>query len=105
MLETREISALFSLIDDPDQEVFNTVSNRIVHYGRGIIPNLENLWENTLSEEVQSRIEMLIHKLHYNDLTRDFTDWKNNPYHDLLFGSLLVAKFHYPDLATAPVLQ
>src|SRR5215210_1977107 len=105
MHETREISALFSLIDDPDQEVFSTVSNRIVHYGRGIIPNLENLWENTLSEEVQERIELLIHKLHFNDLTRDFTDWKNNPYHDLLFGSLLVAKFQYPELATSPVLQ
>ena len=105
MQETKEISALFNLIDDPDNEVFSTVSNRIVDYGRGIIPNLENLWENTLSEEVQGRIEMLIHKLHYIDLTRDFTDWKNNPYHDLLFGSLLVAKFQYPDLATAPVLQ
>lgn len=105
MQETREISALFNLIDDPDQEVFTTVSSRIVDYGRGIIPNLENLWENTLSEEVQERIEMLIHKLHYNDLVKDFTDWKNNPYHDLLFGSLLVAKFQYPDLATAPVLQ
>ncbi len=105
MMETREISALFSLIDDPDQEVFSNVSNRIVHYGRGIIPNLENLWENTVSEEVQERIELLIHKLHFNDLSRDFTDWKNNPYHDLLFGSLLVAKFQYPELATAPVLQ
>ena len=105
MQETKEISALFNLIDDPDNEVFSTVSNRIVDYGRGIIPNLENLWENTLSEEVQGRIEMLIHKLHYIDLTRDFTDWKSNPYHDLLFGSLLVAKFQYPDLATAPVLQ
>jgi hypothetical protein len=105
MNETREISALFSLIDDPDQEVFSTVSNRIVHYGRGIIPNLENLWENTLSEEVQERIELLIHKLHFIDLNKDFTDWKNNPYHDLLFGSLLVAKFQYPELATAPVLQ
>ena len=105
MQETREISALFTLIDDPDQEVFTTVSNRIVDYGRGIIPNLENLWENSPSEEVQERIEMLIHKLHYIDLIRDFTDWKNNPYHDLLFGSLLVAKFQYPELATAPVLQ
>jgi hypothetical protein len=105
MMENREISALFSLIDDPDQEVFSTVSSRIVDYGRGIIPNLEDLWENTLSEEVQERIEMLIHKLHFNDLSKDFTDWKNNPYHDLLFGSLLVAKFQYPDLATAPVLQ
>ncbi len=105
MQETVEISALFSLIDDPDQEVFTSVSTRIVDYGRGIIPNLENLWENTLSEEVQERIELLIHKLHYNDLTKDFIDWKNNPYHDLLFGSLLVAKFQYPELATAPVLQ
>lgn len=105
MQETKEISALFSLIDDPDHEVFSTVSSRIVDYGRSIIPNLENLWENTLSEEVQERIEMLIHKLHFNDLTKDFMDWKNNPYHDLLFGSLLVAKFQYPELATAPVLQ
>ncbi len=105
MHETKEISALFTLIDDPDQEVFTTVSSRIVDYGRGIIPNLENLWENTPSEEVQERIEMLIHKLHYNDLVNDFTQWKNNPYHDLLFGSLLVAKFQYPELATAPVLQ
>ena len=105
MQETREISALFTLIDDPDQEVFTTVSSKIVDYGRSIIPNLENLWELSPSEEVQERIEMLIHKLHYNDLIRDFTDWKLNPYHDLLFGSLLVAKFQYPELATAPVLQ
>jgi len=105
MHETREISALFSLIDDPDQEVFSSVSSRIVHYGRSIIPNLEDLWENTLSEEVQERIELLIHKLHYIDLTKDFTDWKKDPYHDLLFGSLLVAKFQYPQLVTATVLQ
>jgi hypothetical protein len=105
MHETREISALLTLIDDPDQEVFSTVSSRIVDYGRGIIPNLENLWENTPSEDVQERIEMLIHRLHYNDLVNDFTNWKDNPYHDLLFGSLLVAKFQYPELITAPVLQ
>lgn len=105
MIETREISALFTLIDDPDQEVFSTVCNKIVDLGRAIIPNLEHLWENTLSEDVQERIELLIHKLHYKDLTADFSDWKNNPYHDLLFGSLLVAKFQYPELATAPVLQ
>jgi regulator of sirC expression with transglutaminase-like and TPR domain len=104
MQETKEISALFSLIDDPDQEVFTSVSTRIVGFGRGIIPNLEDLWENTVSEEVQERIEMLIHKLHFTDLQKDFADWNSNPYHDLLFGSLLVAKFQYPDLVTSPVL-
>lgn len=105
MLENREISALFTLIDDPDEEVFSKVSERIVHYGRGIIPNLENLWENTTRNDVQERIEMLIHRLHYADLVNDLTEWKDSAYHDLLFGALLVAKFQYPDLHTTPVLQ
>ena len=71
MEENKEISALFHLIDDPDEEVFNVVSTRIIDYGKGIIPNLENLWENTISEDVQERIEMLIHRLHYRDLTEE----------------------------------
>src|SRR5579871_2032707 len=105
MQENKEIIALFHLIDDPDQDVFDSVSNRIVSYGRGIIPNLEDLWENTISGETQERIELLIHKLHYNDLTEDFTHWKNSSYKDLLSASLLVARFQYPDLVTTPILQ
>ena len=104
MEETKEISALFHLIDDPDAEVFTTVSDRIVSLGRGIIPNLEHLWENTISEEVQLRIEMLIHKLHYRDLTEDFERWKSSSYKDLLTAFMLVAKFQYPEMASAPVL-
>jgi regulator of sirC expression with transglutaminase-like and TPR domain len=105
MQENKEIKALFHLIDDPDQDVFDSVSNRIVSYGRGIIPNLENLWENTVSGEIQERIELLIHKLHYHDLTEDFQHWKSSSYQDLLTAALLVAKFQYPDLVTTPVLQ
>jgi regulator of sirC expression with transglutaminase-like and TPR domain len=105
MQENKEIKALFHLIDDPDQEVFDSISHRIVSYGRGIIPNLENLWENTINSEVQERIEILIHKLHYHDLTEDFQHWKNSSYQDLLTASLLVARFQYPDLITTPILQ
>jgi regulator of sirC expression with transglutaminase-like and TPR domain len=105
MQENKEIKALFHLIDDPDEEVFGSISDRIVSYGRGIIPNLENLWENTISEDIQERIEILIHKLHYRDLTEDFQRWKTSSYRDLLTASLLVAKFQYPDLATTSVLQ
>ena len=105
MQETKEITALFTLLDDPDEEVFSTVSERITDFGKNIIPNLESLWENTLREEVQERIEMLIHKLHFKDLTYDLQQWNGSAYNDLLFGTLLVAKFQYPDLQTTPVLQ
>ena len=105
MNENSEISALFHLIDDPDEEIFSTVSKKIVTYGKGIIPNLENLWENSPAEEVQERIEMLIHRLHFSDLIIDFTEWNNSAYHDLLLGSLLAARFQYPELHTAQVIQ
>jgi regulator of sirC expression with transglutaminase-like and TPR domain len=105
MEENKEISALFHLIDDPDEEVFNVVSTRIIDLGKGIIPNLENLWENTIREDVQERIEMLIHRLHYRDLTEEFQQWNKNIHQDMLTGALLVARFQYPELVTAQVYQ
>jgi regulator of sirC expression with transglutaminase-like and TPR domain len=105
MEESKEISALFHLIDDPDEEVFDAVSKKIVDYGKPIIPNLEHLWETTPSEETQTRIELLIHRLHYRDLTEDFHQWSVSGHHDLMLGALLVSKFQYPELSTTPVLQ
>ena len=57
MKETKELKALLHLLDDPDKEVFETVSDKIIHYGKEVIPKLENLWENTKDGEVQQRIE------------------------------------------------
>jgi len=104
MQENREISALFHLIDDPDEEVFSSVSDRIVSLGRAIIPNLEHLWENTPDESVQGRIEMLIHKLHFRDLVNDFTNWKSGSC-ELLQGALLAARYRYPEMIATTTLQ
>ncbi|MGB4845649.1 MAG: hypothetical protein WBP16_14375, partial [Ferruginibacter sp.] len=75
MKENKEITALLHLIDDPDEDVYNTVSDKIISFGKDIIPNLESLWENTSNEDIQERIELLIHRLHFRDLTDDFTEW------------------------------
>jgi regulator of sirC expression with transglutaminase-like and TPR domain len=103
METNKEITALLQLIDDPDQEVFDLVSQKIVDYGRPIIANLEHLWETTPDNATQERIEMLIHRLHYRDLKEDFHQWNVAGHHDLVLGALLTAKFQYPDLAFAPV--
>ena len=100
-----EISALFTLIDDPDEEVFGAVSEKIIDYGKNIIPNLEHLWETTPDEGIQERIELIIHRLHYRDLSEDMRQWNVSGHHDLMLGALLVCKFQYPDLSTTPVLQ
>ena len=51
VVENNEIKALLHLIDDPDEDVYNTVSEKIVTFGKGIIPNLEHLWDTAKSEE------------------------------------------------------
>lgn len=105
MEETREISALMNLIDDPDKEVFETVSDRIVSYGKNIIPNLEDLWENTPDGIVQEKIELLIHRLNYQDLQEEFACFDKSKEQDLLAGALLVARYQYPNMITSAVNQ
>jgi regulator of sirC expression with transglutaminase-like and TPR domain len=105
MESNKEISALLHLIDDPDEEVFSAVSEKIVDYGKPIIPNLEHLWETTPDPPTQERIELLIHRLHYRDLAEDLRQWNVSGHHDLMLGALLVSKFQYPELPTTPVLQ
>jgi regulator of sirC expression with transglutaminase-like and TPR domain len=103
--ENKEITALLHLIDDPDEFVYGAVSDKIISFGKEIIPNLENLWENTGNEEIQERIELLIHRLHFRDLTNEFTEWAAKKDTDLLEGALLVARYHYPELDTTTVYQ
>ena len=99
MQKEAEISALFKLIDDPDEEVFNTIADRLLNYGTPIIPDLENLWENTLDEATLERIEIMIYKLRLQDLKEAFIEWKSKPDPSLFEGALLVTKFQFPELA------
>lgn len=103
--EKREVTALLNLIEDPDPDVFEAVSTRIITYGLPIIPDLEHLWENTADTEILERIEQLIHRLHYNSLKEDFTQWAQSPHRELLPAALLVAKLLYPNMQTARAIQ
>ena len=105
MEETKEIYALLHLIDDPDEEVYSTVSNRIISMGKQIIPNLEHLWETTPDEPTQERIELLIHRLHLQDLQHDLREWATEKEQDLLTGVLLLSRYQYPDLNINAALQ
>jgi len=99
MQKEAEISALFKLIDDPDEEVFNTIADRLLNYGTPIIPDLEHLWENTLDEATLERIEIMIYKLRLQDLKEAFIEWKSKSDPSLFEGALLVTKFQFPELA------
>ncbi|WP_276132149.1 transglutaminase family protein [Polluticoccus soli] len=102
---SKEITALLTLIDDPDEDVFGTVAEKLLHYGREIIPNLEQLWEVTIDESVQERIEFLIHRVHFQDLQQEFFEWSHSKNPELLRGAILIAKYQFPDLHIPSILS
>ena len=104
MQENNEIKALLHLLDDPDETVFESVSSKILSFGKEIIPNLEHQWENEVNQDVQERIEMLIHRVHFRDLTEEFEKWLVDD-NNLLAGAVIVSKYHYPQLQVNQILK
>jgi hypothetical protein len=63
------------------------------------------LWEVTGDESVQERIEHLIHRVHFQDLQHEFSEWSKAKQPELLRGAILVAKFQFPDLNVPAILS
>jgi regulator of sirC expression with transglutaminase-like and TPR domain len=94
----KELEALISLLEDPDMQVFDNVSNRLIELGEEVVPPLEQRWELTLQPDLQERIENVIRKIQYNTLKKGMDGWKSEGGTDLLYGAFLVARFQYPEL-------
>jgi len=99
----KELEALMSLLDDPDYQVFDSVSNRLIELGEEVVPPLEKRWELSLKPELQERIENVIRKIQFNTLKRGMDSWRSGGGTNLLYGAFLVARFHYPELEYEPL--
>lgn len=94
----RELQALLQLLDDPDQEIYTHVSDRLASYGPEIIPKLENYWEEALDSILQERIEHIIRHIQFHGVEAGFKQWLENEPENLYKGALLVARFQYADI-------
>lgn len=98
MENSKEISALVKLLDDPDPEIFEHIEKRLLEYGEEVILFLENAWEQSLDSVLQERIENVVHKIQFNSVKEDLNLWYQSGAFDLLQGALVVNRYQYPDL-------
>jgi len=93
-----KIKALLHLLDDPNEEVFMHVSKNLLNQGVEIIPELEKVWETSLNQILQERIENLIQGIQFVSVQNLLTKWKNEGAANILEGAFNIAKYQYPDL-------
>jgi regulator of sirC expression with transglutaminase-like and TPR domain len=101
----KELVALISLLDEPDQVMLEKIRSRIFLYGTSVIPVLEREWENVKDDRVQQRIETLIHQLQQDHLFSDLKKWVIEGCIDLMKGFILVSRHQYPVLDEEKILS
>jgi len=93
-----ELSALIHLLDDPDEEVYRHVTDRLISLGTEVIPSLEDAWGKTFDPNLHFRLEELIHLIQYENLLKDLSGWAKSRSDDLMEGAVIVSRYQYPDL-------
>lgn len=97
-LSKNEFKALISLLDDNDEEIAQHVKEKLLALGKEIIPTLEDEWGHSFDSLKQQRIEYIIHQIQFDSLLVELKEWKVNNHHDVIAGSILIARHQYPDL-------
>ncbi len=103
--EKKELVSLVSLLDEPDDRIYEQVKDKILSFGLEVIPVLENVWENTFDNVIQQRIETIIHIIQFDNVFDELKKWMLFQKHDLLRGFLLVTKYQYPDLDEEKIIK
>jgi Transglutaminase-like superfamily len=98
MQNENELKALLSLLDDPDEEIYNSVAKKIIGYGPVVVNKLEKIWDTSDNERVVHRAECLIKRVHYQAIQSEFMEWNKKEHPELLVGAFLIAKFDHPEL-------
>lgn len=99
-MSNSELKALISLLDDPDDTIYDEIKHKLISFGGDIIPHLENAWEVSFDHLLQERIEDIIHFLQFEALKKELSLWKESEEHNLIDAATLVAKYQYPDINT-----
>jgi regulator of sirC expression with transglutaminase-like and TPR domain len=96
-MSNTELHALISLLDDPDDNIFDDIRGKLISFGENVIPHLESAWENSFDHLLQERIEDIIHQLQFDNIKLELTNWISSE-KDLIDGAIIIAKYQYPDL-------
>lgn len=104
MENSKEISALVKLLDDPDLEIYEHVEKRLLEYGTEVVDYLENEWEHSLDTLLQERIENIVHKIQFRSVKEDLNLWYQSGAFDLLQGAMVINRYQYPDLDEQKVI-
>ena len=94
---TGEINALLNLIEDPDDDVYQTITKRFIGFGKDVIPVLNEFQELTDDPQQVAKINAIISQISISCLENAITDWLKSEDQSVLEASLFIAAYLNPE--------
>jgi regulator of sirC expression with transglutaminase-like and TPR domain len=101
----RDILALVSMIDEPDPDVFQEISEKILQCGDDAMPYLEDAWERFPEEDMRLRLDALKQQIRFETLFEQLTTWAKEDSSNLLNAWLDITAFFRPDINKESVMS
>lgn len=95
-MDEKELHALVTLLDDPDQLISEEIENKLLSLGPEIIPSLEEYWESAFDPFIQERLEKIIHAIQFDQIKSELLIWKMSNSFNLLEGLIIINSYQYP---------
>lgn len=92
-----ELSALISMLDEPNELNYNSIKQKIASYGITAIPLLEDAWMKAGHETDVGRIEKLIEEIRFNDIYFSLENWAKFHSDNLIEAFFILTRFQYPE--------
>ena len=104
-MNSNEIESLINLLDDPDENIFQHIQEKLIQSGKEIVPLLEKYWEenkyNTLFLE---RIETLIDIIQFNEIIEELKKWGSTE-NKILDGWIILTKWQFPGINKSQIKE
>jgi hypothetical protein len=97
-MKNKRLDALIALLDDPDNSVFDLVLDELLKEDISVVDQLEHIWETSLDDLVQKRIEEIIQKIQFKDTKEKIKHWADHEAFDLFEGFFLISRYQYPEI-------
>jgi hypothetical protein len=104
-MNEKNLDLLISLLDDPDDSVYKPVLDELLKADISIVDHLEHIWETSLDDLVQQRIEYIIRHIQLNDTNTKISKWASQDDIDLFEGLFLITRIQFPEIKLKHIQQ
>ena len=94
----KQLQAMISLLEDPEQKVYEAVEQELMDVDPALIPELEMAWENANTLLQQNRLEKVIAHLRFREIAIRLKSWNDSDNPSILDGWVILSQLQYPEL-------